>query len=73
VSTIKWSTVKTDSDGNETLTSIDGRKVTIDNQGIIEFNLADAEENLRTIIRAKAYIPGVTDWWLSIYLDLKKI
>jgi len=73
VSTIKWSTVKTDSDGNETLTSIDGRKVTIDNQGIIEFNLADAEENLRTIIRAKAYIPNVADWWLSIYLDLKKI
>jgi len=57
----------------EEIVNISGRKTIIKNSEIVTFDLTEAEENLRTIIRAKAYIPGVTDWWLSIYLDLKKI
>jgi len=72
VNPIVWQSISYDDDGNEVLTEIDGRKAILTNGQEVQFDLTESE-SFRTIIRSKAFIPGVTDWWLSVYPELKKI
>jgi len=71
ISSATFGLITQDKDGNDVFNNIP-RKAKIPNPAIIEINMNNSDTDY-TILRIKAYVPGLDNFWLSIYPKFLKI
>ncbi len=64
--------IKEDQDGNQDEIKINSRKAKISNPSIIKIDLNNSSQPY-AYLRFKAYVPNLSNFWLSIYLKAKKV
>jgi len=70
---IKFGIIKRNEKNEEIIDWLDNRKITINNETEIAIDLRNFEMNNIGTIRFKAYVPGIKDWWMTLYLRVKKV